>query len=213
MLPRVARIVGLTGGIASGKSTVARMLTELGAIVIDADAIVHELQAPGSPLLAEIIEAFGPQILPADGALARPALGALVFSDAEARERLGSIVHPKVGAEMLRRIAAARSSGAALIVLDIPLLFEGRARGTGSAAQFALDATILATVPEEAQVERQMERDGCDREEALRRIRAQLPLEEKQRLADYVIDNSGSRAETERQVREVVAALTAAEAP
>jgi dephospho-CoA kinase len=213
MLPRVARIVGLTGGIASGKSTVARMLTELGAIVIDADAIVHELQAPGSPLLAEIIEAFGPQILTADGALDRPALGALVFSDAEARERLGSIVHPKVGAEMLRRIAAARSSGAALIVLDIPLLFEGRARGTGSAAQFALDATILATVPEEAQVERQMERDGCDREEALRRIRAQLPLEEKQRLADYVIDNSGSRAETERQVREVVAALTAAEAP
>jgi len=213
MLPRVARIVGLTGGIASGKSTVARMLTGLGATVIDADAIVHELQAPGSPLLGEIVEAFGPQILTADGALDRSALGALVFSDVEARERLGSIVHPKVGAEMLRRIAAARTSGAALIVLDIPLLFEGRARGTGSAAQMALDATILATVPEAAQVERQMERDGCDREEALRRIRAQLPLEEKQRLADYVIDNSGSRAETARQVREVYAALTAAAAP
>ena len=213
MLPRVAQIVGLTGGIASGKSTVARILTELGATVIDADAIVHELQAPGSPLLGEIVEAFGPQILTADGALDRPALGALVFSDGEARERLGSIVHPKVGAEMLRRIAAARSSGAALIVLDIPLLFEGRARGTGSAAQMALDATILATVPEEVQIERQLERDGCDREEALRRVRSQLPLEEKRSLADYVIDNSGSRAETERQVREVVAALSAAAAP
>jgi dephospho-CoA kinase len=209
----VARIVGLTGGIASGKSTVARMLTELGATVIDADAIVHELQAPGSPLLAEIVESFGPQILTADGALDRAALGALVFSDREARERLEGIVHPKVGAEMLRRIAAARSSGATLIVLDIPLLFEGRARGTGTAAQMALDATILATVPEEVQVERQVERDGCDRDEALRRIRAQLPLEEKNRLADYVIDNSGSRAETERQVREVVAALTAEAAP
>ena len=213
MLPRVARIVGLTGGIASGKSTVARMLTELGATVIDADAIVHELQAPGSPLLGEIVEAFGPAILTANGALDRPALGALVFGDAEARERLESIVHPKVAAEMLRRIAAARASGAALIVLDIPLLFEGRARGTGSAAPMALDATILVTLPEEAQVERQMERDGRDPEEALHRIRAQLPLEEKQRLADYVIDNSGSRAETERQVREVVVALTAAAAP
>jgi dephospho-CoA kinase len=213
MLSRVAPIVGLTGGIASGKSTVARMLTDLGATVIDADAIVHELQAPGSPLLAEIVEAFGPQILTADGALDRAALGALVFSDRGARERLEGIVHPKVGAEMLRRIAAARGSGAKLIVLDIPLLFEGRARGTGTAAQMALDATILATVPEEVQVERQVERDGCDRDEALRRIRAQLPLEEKQRLADYVIDNSGSRAETERQVREVVAALTAEAAP
>ena len=213
MLPRVARIVGLTGGIASGKSTVARMLTELGATVIDADAVVHELQAPRSPLLGEIVEAFGPEILAADGALDRPALGALVFGDAEARERLGSIVHPKVAVEMLRRIAAARASGAALIVLDIPLLFEGRARGTGSAAQMALDATILVTLPEEVQVERQMERDGCDHKEARRRIRAQLPLEEKQRLADYVIDNSGSRGETEHQVREVVAALTAAAAP
>jgi dephospho-CoA kinase len=213
MLAGVARIVGLTGGIASGKSTVARMLTELGATVIDADAIVHELQAPGSPLLAEIAEAFGPEILTADGALDRAALGALVFRDAEARERLGRIVHPKVGAEMLRRIAAARESGAALIVLDIPLLFEGRVRGTGGAAQMALDATILVTVPEEDQVARQMERDGCDREEALRRVRAQLPLDEKQRLADYVIDNAGAREETGRQVREVYAALTAAGAP
>ncbi len=213
MLVDVARIVGLTGGIASGKSTVARMLMELAATVIDADAIVHELQAPGSSLLGEIVEAFGPEILTADGALDRPALGALVFGDAEARERLERIVHPKVAAEMLRRIAAARASDAALIVLDIPLLFEGRARGTGSAAQMALDATILVTLPEKAQVERQMERDGCDHEEALRRIRAQLPLEEKQRLADHVIDNSGSPAATERQVREVVATLTAAAAP
>jgi dephospho-CoA kinase len=209
----VARIVGLTGGIASGKSTVARLLTELGATVIDADAIVHELQAPGRPLLAEMVAAFGAEILRADGSLDRAALGDRVFRDAAARERLGRIVHPVVGAEMLRRIAAARAAGARLIVLDIPLLFEGRARGTGSAAQMDLDATILVTVPESVQVERQMARDGCDRDEALRRVRAQLPLEQKEPLADYVIDNSGSPAETERQVRAVFAALTDAAAP
>ncbi|MDH3211073.1 MAG: dephospho-CoA kinase [Myxococcales bacterium] len=209
----MAQIVGLTGGIASGKSTVARLLTDLGATVIDADAIVHELQAPAGPLLGEMVEAFGPEILDADGALDRPALGALVFRDAAARERLGRIVHPKVGAEMLRRIAAARAAGARLIVLDIPLLFEGRAAGTGSAARMALDATIVVSVPERVQVARQMARDGCDRDEALRRVRAQLPLEDKKRLASYVIDNSGSRAETERQVRNVFAALTAAAAP
>ena len=197
----MTRIVGLSGGIGSGKSTGSRQLAALGATVIDADAIVHELQAPGSPMLAEIAAAFGPGVIDAEGRLDRAALGAIVFRDAAARTRLGAIVHPPVAAEIARRVARARSQGAAVVVLDIPLLFEGRQAGTGSAAPLQFDATLVVWAPEQAQVERQIARDGCSREEALRRIRAQLPLHEKKALADFVIDNSGTPEETERQVR------------
>jgi dephospho-CoA kinase len=203
----MTKTVGLSGGIGSGKSTVAEILASLGAVVIDADAIVHELQAPGSTVLAELAEAFGSGILDARGALDRAALGAIAFRDPDARARLGAIMHPKVGAEMARRLAIARDADSPLIVLDIPLLFEGRKAGTGSASQTAFDTTILVYVPEATQVERQMERDGCDREEALRRIRAQLSIEEKRKLADHIIDNSGSRAATERQVRALYESL------
>jgi dephospho-CoA kinase len=205
----MTKIVGLSGGIGTGKSTVARLLANLGAVVFDADAIVRELQAPGSPVLDELREAFGDAILDASGALDREALAAVVFRDAEARGRLGSIIHPKVGAEMARRLAAAREAGAALVVLDIPLLFEGRKAGTGSAAQMDFDAAVLVYAPEALQIERQMQRDGCDREEAIRRIRAQFPIEEKKRMADYVIDNSGTPEHTERQVRDLFSTLTA----
>jgi dephospho-CoA kinase len=198
---RVTLTVGLSGGIGSGKSTVSRLLAALGASVIDADAIVHELQAPGSPMLAEIAAAFGAHVIGPGGALDRAALGAIVFRDAAARARLGAIVHPGVGAEIARRAAAARSQGVAVLVLDIPLLFEGRKAGTGSAARLDFDATVVVWAPETAQVERQMARDGCTRELALERIRAQLPLHEKKALADFVIDNSGTPEETERQVR------------
>jgi dephospho-CoA kinase len=204
----MTKIVGLTGGISSGKSTVARLLAKLGAVVIDADAIVRELQAPGSPVLAELADVFGSEIIDGTGALDRAALGAIVFRDAEKRARLGSILHPKVGAEMARRVALAREAAAELIVLDIPLLFEGREAGTGTAAQMSFDATLLVYAPEELQVERQMKREGCDREESLRRIRAQLPIEEKKGLADFVIDNSGTPEETERQVHAVYETLT-----
>ncbi len=206
----MTKVVGLSGGIGSGKSTVARLLAELGAEVIDADAIVHELQAKGAPLLAEIESAFGPQILTPGGELDREALGALVFRDPEARARLNALVHPRVGAEMLRRLARARARGAALVVLDIPLLFEGRQAGTGTASLVSFDATVVVTAPEALQVERQVQRDGRTREEALRRVRVQMPLEEKKALADVVIDNSGSLAETERQVRRFYASITGA---
>lgn len=195
----MTRVVGLTGGIATGKSTVAHMLTRLGAAVIDADAIVHELQAPGTPVLRGIVAAFGPEILRPDGSLDRARLGRHVFADPEARARLNGIVHPAVGAEMARRLEAARRAGARLVVLDIPLLLESRARGGG--AGDLVEAVILVYAPEALQVERQMARDRTSREEAQARVRAQMPIEEKRRLADHVIDNSGSLEETRRQVR------------
>ena len=207
MLAPMARVIGLTGGIGTGKSTVARMLARLGAVVIDADAIVRELQAPGTPMLAELARAFGPELVRADGSLDRMRLGELAFADADARKRLGEIAHPAVGREMLRRLEAARAAGAALIVLDNPLLFEGRARRGRAAAADPGEETLLVYAPAETQIVRQQTRDGVTREFALQRLAAQLPIEEKRALATYVIDNSGALAETERQVRELVGRL------
>lgn len=197
----MTRVVGLTGGIGSGKSTVAALFRELGAEVIDADAIVHELQAKGSPVLDEIVRAFGPSVLDASGSLDREALGRIVFADAEKRARLGAIVHPRVGVEMQRRLQAARARGVDLVLLDIPLLLEGRSAGRAGASALPFDAVVVVFAPEAAQLERQVRRDGRPREDALQRIRAQMPLEEKKRLADFVIDNGGSLESTRAQVR------------
>ena len=201
-------VVGLTGGIGSGKSTVGGMLEKLGASLIDVDAIVHELQQPGAPLLEEIAAAFGPEVIDADGALEREALGAIVFRDPEARQRLNRIVHPKLGAEVASLMTHARQAGIPLVVLDIPLLFEGRRAGSRGASAMHFDVTIVVWVPRETQLERQLLRESYDREEAERRVDAQMPLDEKRTLADFVIDNSGSLASTERQVREIYAQLT-----
>jgi dephospho-CoA kinase len=203
-------ILGLSGGIGSGKSTVTRILAELGATTIDADAIVHELQAPGQPLLAEIAAAFGPQVLAADGSLDREALGAIVFRDEKARARLGLLMHPPVIAEMMRRAKAAVERNVPLVVLDIPLLFEGRLSGRGSGALMHFDATVCVWVSREVQIERTRARDGCDAAEAERRVAAQMPIDEKRALADYVIDNSGTLEETRSQVADLVARLTQA---
>lgn len=197
----MTRLIGLSGGIGTGKSTVARMLAGLGAVVIDADAIVHRLQAPGSPLLAELVAAFGPDILDASGALDRKRMAERVFADPGARRRLEALVHPRVGAEMARELDAARRAGARVVVLDIPLLFEGRAAGGRGASALPFDATVLVYAPREVQIARTMARDGCSREEVERRLAAQMPIEEKRALADHVVDNGGPLAETERQVR------------
>ena len=199
----MTRIVGLTGGIGSGKSTVAKMLAELGAVVIDADAVVHELQAKGMPMLAQLREAFGDGILLPDGALDRKALGERVFSDEAARERLNDIVHPEVAREMGRRLKDALEREVPLVVLDIPLLYEGRARRGAAKRPSAGDlaqAVIVVWAPREQQIERQLSRDGATREHAEARLAAQLPIDEKRDLADHVIDNSGSIEETRRQV-------------
>ena len=193
-------VLGLSGGIGTGKSTVSRWLAGLGASVIDADEIVHALQAPKAPLLSVIEEAFGKGVIDRAGALDRAALGAIVFQDAEARLRLNRIIHPEVGRVMGEQMQAAVKRGAELVILDIPLLFEGRKARSGGAAALPFDATVLVYAPEQAQISRQIQRDGCDREEALRRIRSQLPIEDKKAMADIVIDNSGSREQTRRQV-------------
>jgi dephospho-CoA kinase len=197
----MTKMIGLSGGIGSGKSTVTQMLAELGAWTVDADAIVHELQAPRTPMLARIAEEFGEGVIKPDGALDREALGAIVFRDPEARARLGAIVHPPVIAEMMRRAKAGMESGAAIVVLDIPLLFEGKKTGTGSAVAMDYEAMVLVWVPVDVQIERTVARDACERGEAERRIAAQMPIDEKRALASHVIDNSGSLESTRAQVK------------
>ena len=201
-------LLGLSGGIGSGKSTVTRILDELGATTIDADAIVHEQQAAGQPMLAEIAAAFGDGVISSDGTLDREALGAVVFRDEKARARLVAIVHPPVIAEMMRRAKAAVEADEPLVVLDIPLLFEGRVNGRGSGASMDFDETLCVWVSREVQIERTMARDACTAEEAERRIAAQLPIDEKRKMADHVIDNSGTVEQTRTQVAELVARLT-----
>lgn len=185
--------MGLTGGIASGKSTVAAMLRDLGAPVVDADAIVHRLQAPGGPAYGPIVAAFGPGVVAPDGTLDRRALAARVFADPEARRRLEAIVHPLVRQEMAAAVAALRQAGAPVAVLDVPLLVEGGLYRT-------VDEVWVVYVDPDTQVRRLMARSGLTEAEARRRIAAQMPLDEKVRYAHVVIDNRGSLAETRAQV-------------
>jgi dephospho-CoA kinase len=199
----MTQVVALSGGIGSGKTTVREILDELGAVTVCADAIVHALQVPGTGILEEIAEAFGPEAIGESGALDRPALARVVFGDPEARERLGAIMHPPVVAEMMRRAQEGVKAGAALVVLDIPLYFEGQKSGSGSAAARQYDASILVWVPRETQVLRTVSRDGCEVAEAERRIAAQMPIDEKRDYATHIIDNSGDREETRRQVKRV----------
>lgn len=203
-----SRVVGLTGGIGTGKSTVASMFEQLGAVLVDADAIVHELQAPGQPLLQQIADRFGESVIDASGALDRAALGAIVFRDADARADLGRLVHPPVRVEMQRRVDAAVARDEALVIVDIPLLFEGRrTQPPRQPDPLGLQAIILVYAPREIQIERQIRRDGADPGEAERRIDAQMSIEDKRELADFVIDNSGSLDATRRRVAEIYAEL------
>jgi dephospho-CoA kinase len=207
----VTRVIGLTGGIGTGKSSVAAMFAELGARVIDSDAIVHQLQAPGMPLLAEIAAEFGAELIRPDGSLDRAALGALIFPDETARKRLNAIVHPAVGRESARQLAEAFASGVPLVVLDIPLLFETRLHGTATKANLGLETIVVVYSPRELQVTRQVARNGYGRDEAERRVDAQIPIDEKRAQAHHVIDNSRSLEDTRRQVRELYALLTGSE--
>ncbi len=186
--------VGLTGGVASGKSTVSAMLAALGAVVIDADLLAREVVAPGTPGLAEVVKAFGPGVLTSEGSLDRPALGAIVFADPSQRQILEAIIHPLVRARS-EELEAAAPEGA-IVVHDIPLLAE-----TGQAARF--DAVVVVDVPPQVQVERMVTLRGLSRDEALARLAAQASREERRAIATYVVNNAGTLEDLRERVTEV----------
>jgi len=187
-------VVALTGGIGSGKSTVARMLRELGAVVIDADEAARAVVEPGTPGFAEVVAAFGEGYVK-DGRLDRAALAELVFHDPDSLRRLNEITHPLVREWMAERQQEAEARGEPRVVLDIPLLFE-------NGLQDAFGTILLVYAPPETQVRRLVEGRGFTEADARARIAAQLPMEDKRGRATHVIDNSGSEAETRRQVED-----------
>ncbi len=202
----MARVIGLTGGLASGKSAVAAILRELGAHVVSADAIAREIVEPGSPALADIVEAFGPEIVDPGARLDRAALAARIFADPAARARLNAITHPRIRERMRAEVVRFQRTlpPGAVIVLDIPLLLD-----TAPREAFPLEEVVVVAVDEATQVERLRRRDGLSREEAQRRLGAQRPLREKVAEADWLIDNSGTSEETRRQVEAFWRRLTA----
>lgn len=189
------KVVGLTGGIGSGKSTVSALLRARGAIVVDADAVVKELQAPGMPVFEAMVEHFGPGIVAADGALDRQAVADIVFNDAEKLAELNGIVHPAVGLEVFQRIAAHEATDH-VVIADIPLLAEGR-------SAIPMSGVVVVDVPEETQVERLVDQRGMDEADARARISRQATREARLAKADRVIDNSGTVADLEAQVDEL----------
>ncbi len=196
-------LVGLTGSIATGKSTVSRMFAHLGARVIDADLLAREVVMPGQPAYARIVDEFGPQVVQEDGSLDRKALGALVFADATRRKRLEEITHPAIGARQQRILSVLDEEAfEGVVIWDAALLFEG-----GGTAK--MDRVVVVYADPETESRRLMERDGLSAADARTRIASQMPIAEKAKLAHHVIDNSGAREETERQVRTVYGALLA----
>lgn len=190
-------LIALTGGIASGKSTIAARLAEHGAVVIDADRIVRDVQAPGSPVLARIAAEFGAEMIQPDGALDRARLGARVFGDAEALGRLNAIVHPAVKAESQRRFAAALAADpAAVVVYDVPLLVEAR-------VDDPWDLIVVADAPASVREDRLVTERGLDRDEARKRIASQVPDERRREIADVLVDTANSLADTLRQTDEL----------
>jgi dephospho-CoA kinase len=188
---RPVLVVGLTGGIGSGKSTVARLLAAKGAVVIDADALAREVVEPGTETFRRVVERFGPGVVAPDGTLDRPALARIVFADPEARRDLERITHPAIGALMAQRMAEQAATDN-VVVLDVPLLVEsGRSDVAG---------VIVVDCPEEVALERLVAQRGMDPDDARRRMAAQVGRAERLARADFVIDNAGSLAALEEQV-------------
>lgn len=186
--------IGLTGGIACGKSTVSAMLVKRGANLVDADRIAREVVLPGSPVLAQVAERFGQAILNEDGSLNRKKLGERIFGDEKARRDLEGLLHPPIRATMREQLAQfERLQPDKLVVVDVPLLYE-----SNLASMF--EEVMLVYVPREVQLARLMARDSLTAEQAERRLAAQLPIEQKRQWSDIVIDNSGTLEATERQL-------------
>lgn len=193
----MTKVIGLTGGIASGKSTISNIFKEVGWPVIDADQTARQVVMPGSLGLAQIVSRFGSQVLQPDGTLDRAALGSMVFDDPQNLSDLDQIEHPLIMAAIDKQLAGFKKQGLPVVVLDVPLLFE-----TGMDQE--CDLTVLAVVDRKTQLERLMKRDHCSKAAALKRINAQMPLEEKMQRADVTIDNNGSLAQTRLQVAKLV---------
>ena len=195
------RLYGLTGGIASGKSTVSRMLRELGAHVLDADVIAREVVEPGTPGLAEVATRF-PGVVGPDGRLDRARLGARVFADPAERAALNALLHPRIGAAFLEKTQALAEKGVERVIYDAPLLIE-------NGLHAGMDGVVLVWVPRELQKQRLMARDGLESQAAEARLAAQLPLEEKRQHATWIVDNTGELTSTRAQVEEVWRAMLA----
>jgi dephospho-CoA kinase len=183
------KVIGLTGGIASGKSVVSRILRERGLPVIDADSIAHEILETDEGIKQKVVTTFGTEVLTAAGVVDRERLGSIIFQDAQRRRELERILHPVIGAILWQRALEADD----VVVLEIPLLIERRDHER-------VDLVVVVYATREHQIQRLIERDGLTREEAIRRIETQLPLDEKVAYAHYVINNNGSLKETEEQV-------------
>lgn len=187
-------LIGLTGGIACGKSTVSAMLVKHGALLVDADQVARDVVEPGEPALLQIAKSFGSNVLNSDGSLNRQQLGAIVFSDADKLKQLEQITHPAIRARMLQTIEMYKQQQPeALIVADIPLLYE-----TNQVHLY--EGILVVYIPRELQIERLIERNHLTKEEAEARIALQMDIEEKRRRADWVIDNSSTLQSTEQQV-------------
>ena len=189
--------IGLTGGIASGKSTVAKLFQEKGAYLIDFDVLVRSVEEPGAPAWKRIVENFGTEILSEDGTIDREKLGAIVFRDKEKLEKLNGIVHPLVFEEWERQIAdIEKKNPNAIVISDIPLLIE-----VGKVDE--VDLVVLVYISQEEQIRRLMERDGCNREDALVRIDSQMSIDEKLWYSAFVVDNGSLLEETVEQVDDI----------
>jgi dephospho-CoA kinase len=187
------RVIGLTGGIASGKSSVARVLRELGARVVDADLLARQVVEPGQPAYDDIVRSFGRDVLAPDGEIDRKKLGAIVFADAEQRRRLNAITHPRIAAAGQAEIARHASAGATVVFYEAALLVE-------AGLHRALAGLVVVSAPPEVQLARLVARDGLSESEARARLAAQLPLADKLAVATHVIDNAGDEASTRAQV-------------
>jgi dephospho-CoA kinase len=189
-------VLGVTGGIASGKSTVAKMLQKLGALVLSADVLAREVVLPGSPVLESLRRHFGPQVIAADGTLAREVLAEIVFSQPQQRLELDKIMHPAIAILSQKRLSEARrlqQKNGGLVVYEAPLLYE-------AGAEDRVDKVLAVTVVEAVQLQRLQQRDHCDVATAHKRIAAHMPQEEKAQRADYVIDNSQGIVELQSKV-------------
>lgn len=198
------RIIGLTGGIACGKSTISQTLSSLGAVIVDGDLLSRELTCPGGVALPDIRSTFGDAVFAPDGTLNRRALGARVFSSPAEKDKLDALMQPLLRQQILLRIDKARQSGAAICVLDMPLLFEA---GLDSLC----DTVWCATLPRETQLQRLQARDGFTRQEAENRLNSQMPTEKKARRADVVISTVGEIAQTQAMIPPLYAAELAHE--